>query len=71
MESGAGLRLELFALDMEASIAFYTRVLGFELARHEPGGYASLRVAGAHQFCAEVRIARHVRDAHSRTHSAR
>jgi lactoylglutathione lyase len=42
----AGLRLELFALDMEASIAFYTRVLGFELARHEPGDYASLRLRG-------------------------
>ena len=40
----AGLRLELFALDMEASIAFYTRVLAFELARHEPGDYASLRL---------------------------
>src|SRR5215211_8446168 len=44
MESGAGLRLELFALDMEASIAFYTRVLAFELARHEPGDYASLHL---------------------------
>jgi lactoylglutathione lyase len=42
----AGLRLELFALDMEASIAFYTRVLGFELTRHEPGDYASLRLGG-------------------------
>jgi lactoylglutathione lyase len=42
----AGLRLELFALDMEASIAFYTRVLAFELARHEPGDYASLRLGG-------------------------
>jgi lactoylglutathione lyase len=38
MGSGPGLRLELFALDMEASVAFYTRVLGFELAGHEPGG---------------------------------
>ena len=46
MESGAGLRLELFALDMEASIAFYTRVLAFELARHEPGDFASLRLGG-------------------------
>jgi len=46
MESGAGLRLELFALDMEASIAFYTRVLAFELSRHEPGDYASLRLGG-------------------------
>jgi len=42
----AGLRLELFALDMEASIAFYTRVLAFDLARHEPGDYASLRLGG-------------------------
>src|SRR5918995_4546429 len=42
----AGLRLELFALDMEASIAFYTSVLAFELARHEPGDYASLRLGG-------------------------
>jgi catechol 2,3-dioxygenase-like lactoylglutathione lyase family enzyme len=42
----AGLRLELFALDMEASIAFYTRVLAFELVRHEPGDYASLRLGG-------------------------
>jgi lactoylglutathione lyase len=44
MENEAGLRLELFALNMEASIAFYTRVLAFELARHEPGDYASLRL---------------------------
>jgi|SRR5918993_4107774 catechol 2,3-dioxygenase-like lactoylglutathione lyase family enzyme len=47
MEREAGLRLELFALDMEASIAFYTRVLAFELVRHEPGDYASLRLGGA------------------------
>ena len=46
MGNGAGLRLELFALDMEASIAFYTSVLAFELARHEPGDYASLRLGG-------------------------
>ena len=46
MEREAGLRLELFALDMEASIAFYTRVLAFELVRHEPGDYASLRLGG-------------------------
>ena len=46
MGNEAGLRLELFALDMEESIAFYTRVLGFELARHEPGDYASLRLGG-------------------------
>lgn len=40
----AGLRLELFVEDMEASIAFYTRVLAFEVARHKPGDYASLRL---------------------------
>ena len=40
----AGLRLELFVEDMEAAIAFYTRVLAFEVARLEPGGYASLRL---------------------------
>lgn len=28
---------------MGASIAFYTRVLAFEVARHEPGDYPSLR----------------------------
>ena len=38
--------MELFVDDMEASIAFYTRVLAFELARHEPGDYASLRLGG-------------------------
>jgi lactoylglutathione lyase len=42
----AGLRLELFVEDMEARIAFYTRVLAFEVVRHEPGGYASLRLGG-------------------------
>jgi lactoylglutathione lyase len=40
----AGLRLELFVDDMEASIAFYTRVLAFDVVRHEPGDYASLRL---------------------------
>lgn len=40
----AGLRLELFVKDMEASIAFYTRVLAFKVERHEPGDYASLRL---------------------------
>ena len=40
----AGLRLELFVEDMEAAIAFYTRVLAFEVVRLEPGGYASLRL---------------------------
>jgi catechol 2,3-dioxygenase-like lactoylglutathione lyase family enzyme len=42
----AGLRLELFVEDMEASIAFYTRVLAFEVVRREPGDYASLRLGG-------------------------
>src|SRR5215217_5351680 len=46
MRREAGLRLELFALDMEASLAFYTRVLAFKLARHEPGDYASLCLGG-------------------------
>jgi predicted enzyme related to lactoylglutathione lyase len=40
------LRLELFVEDMEASIAFYARVLVFDLARHEPGDYASLSRGG-------------------------
>ena len=37
------MRLELFVEDMETSIGFYTRVLGFEVVRSEPGNYASLR----------------------------
>ncbi len=41
-----GLRLELFVEDMETSIGFYTRVLGFEVIRNEPGDYASLRNGG-------------------------
>lgn len=44
MDREVGLRLELFVEDMEASIAFYTRVLAFGVERHEPGDYASLRV---------------------------
>ena len=43
MGGDMGLRLELFVEDMEASVAFYTRVLAFDLERHEPGAYASLR----------------------------
>lgn len=43
----AGLRLELFVEDMQASITFYTRVLAFEIVRYEPGDYASLRCGGA------------------------
>jgi len=42
----ARLRLELFVEDMEASIAFYSRVLAFEVARCEPGDYASLSLGG-------------------------
>lgn len=44
MEDSAitGLRLELFVSDMDVSIDFYCRVLGFELVRREPG-YASVR----------------------------
>ena len=37
------LRLELFVQDMDATIDFYSRVLGFELVRKDPGNYASLR----------------------------
>jgi lactoylglutathione lyase len=37
------VRLELFVEDTQASIGFYTRVLGFEVEREEPGVYASLR----------------------------
>src|SRR5690606_14779763 len=37
-----GLRMELFVQDMDVSIDFYCRVLGFELLRKEEG-YASLR----------------------------
>ena len=42
MTTGMGVRLELFVADMDASIAFYRRVLGFELVREE-SDYASLR----------------------------
>ena len=42
-ESEMKLRLELFVEDMDAAIDFYTRVLGFEFVRSEPGYYASLR----------------------------
>jgi lactoylglutathione lyase len=38
-----GLRLELFVEDMETTIDYYVRVLGFEVARRETGDYASLR----------------------------
>jgi lactoylglutathione lyase len=36
------LRMELFVSDLDRSIAFYRDVLGFELARRDPG-YASIR----------------------------
>jgi catechol 2,3-dioxygenase-like lactoylglutathione lyase family enzyme len=39
-----GFRIELFVADLEASIAFYERVLGFVLERRDDG-YASLAVA--------------------------
>jgi lactoylglutathione lyase len=47
MDREAGLRLELFVADMAESIAFYTQVLAFEVARHEPDDYASLRCGNA------------------------
>lgn len=47
MDREAGLRLELFVEDMEASIAFYIQVLAFEVTRNEPGDYASLRWGNA------------------------
>jgi len=47
MDREAGLRLELFVEEMAASIAFYTQVLAFEVTRHEPDDYASLRWGNA------------------------
>lgn len=47
MDREVGMRLELFVEDMEASIAFYTQVLAFEVTRHEPDDYASLRWGNA------------------------
>jgi len=44
--SGMRLRLELIVEDMDASIDFYTKVLGFEVLREHPGDYASLRCGG-------------------------
>ena len=40
------LRLELFVADMDASIAFYTRALGYRVVRRDDG-YASLRRGAA------------------------
>jgi hypothetical protein len=46
--------------------------LGVEVAAvDEDGGHSGVGIAGAHQPGAEVRVAHHVRDAHSRTLSAR
>lgn len=36
------VRFELFVREMDAAVAFYTGVLGFDLVREEPG-YSSLR----------------------------
>ncbi len=36
LESEMELRLELFVEDMDATIDFYTRILGFDLVRNEP-----------------------------------
>ena len=46
--AGMGLRLELFVSDMDTSVEFYRRVLGFELMRREEN-YASVR-SGAVTF---------------------
>jgi lactoylglutathione lyase len=35
------LRIELFPADLEATVAFYTGVLGFEVERRAPGGEAA------------------------------
>jgi len=43
VDPGARLRLELFVENMAASVAFYTRVLAFDIERLEPDDYASLR----------------------------
>ena len=36
------IQVELFATDLERSVAFYTGVLGFEVTRQEPGGFTEL-----------------------------
>jgi lactoylglutathione lyase len=41
--SGMDLRLELFVEDLDESVSFYRRALGFEVVREERGDYASLR----------------------------
>jgi len=39
---GTSLRLELFVGDLQASLEFYGRVLGFEREAERPGGYTPL-----------------------------
>ena len=43
VDPGARLRLELCVEDLRASVAFYTRVMAFDLDRLDPDNYASLR----------------------------
>lgn len=38
----APLQVELFVADLDASIAFYTRILGFEMGERQTDGYAPL-----------------------------
>jgi predicted enzyme related to lactoylglutathione lyase len=38
-----GLRIELFARDLETTVAFYERVLGFAKVSVQPGGYTVLQ----------------------------
>ncbi len=45
--SGMRLRLELFVEAMDASIDFYTKVLGFEVLREHPGNSTPASGAGA------------------------
>ena len=42
LERGATLRLELFTSDLQASLDFYARVLGFHKETERPGGYTPL-----------------------------
>ena len=47
---GAGLRIELFLADLDAFVAFYTRVLGFQLVEDRRGAaqpYAAVALDGA------------------------
>lgn len=43
----ATLRLELFARDLQASLEFYERVLGFDRETERPGGYTPLTKGSA------------------------